>query len=103
MWIRQCELNAGCDELPPIPARIASNEEFVPPPQSKQQKQYEARIGAISERAARRQGLTRRDFLRSGSGMAAALLALNQVFGPCYDVDAAEVDDQAAFAEKWPK
>lgn len=103
MWIRQCELDAGSDELPPIPARIASNEEFVPPPQSKQQKEYEARLGAISERAARRQGLSRRDFLRSGSGMAAALLALNQVFGPCYDVDAAQVDDQAAFAEKWPK
>ena len=35
--------------------------------------------------------------------MAAALLALNQVFGPCYDVDAAEVEDQKAFEEKWPK
>src|SRR5438093_8147427 len=35
--------------------------------------------------------------------MAAALLALNEVFGPCYDVDAAEVEDQKAFAEKWPK
>ena len=27
----------------PIPARIASNEEFIPPPQSPQQKEYEAR------------------------------------------------------------
>ena len=47
--------------------------------------------------------MTRRDFLRTGSGMAAALLALNQVFGDCYEVDAAEVDDQKAFEEKWPK
>ena len=47
--------------------------------------------------------MTRRDFLRTGSGMAAALLALNQVFGDCYDVEAAEVDDPKAFEEKWPK
>ncbi len=35
--------------------------------------------------------------------MAAALLALNEVFGACYDVDADEVEDQKAFEEKWPK
>src|SRR4051812_47951765 len=103
MWVRQCELDAAAEELPPIPSRIVSNEEFVPPPQSPQQKEYEARVAAISERAARRQGRSRRDFLRSGSGMAAALLALNQVFGDCYDVAAAEVDDPKAFEEKWPK
>src|SRR5262249_1640081 len=87
----------------PIPSRIASNEEFIPPPQSSQQKEYEDRVLTISERAARRQGVSRRDFLRSGSGFAAALMALNQVFGNCYEVDAAEVEDQKAFAEKWPK
>src|SRR5207247_2667666 len=83
--------------------RIASNEEFIPPVQSAQQKQYEARLRAISERAAKRQGLSRREFLRTGSGTAAALVALNEVFGPCYDVDAAEVEDPKAFAERWPK
>ena len=35
--------------------------------------------------------------------MAAALFALNQVFGDCYDVSAEEVKDQKAFKEKWPK
>jgi predicted TIM-barrel fold metal-dependent hydrolase len=103
MWVRQCELDAQIDAPAPIPTRIASNEEFIPPPQSPQQKEYEARLTEISERAAKRQGLSRRAFLRTGSGMAAALYALNQVFGNCYDVDAAEVDDQKAFAEKWPK
>src|SRR5947209_450793 len=103
MWIRQCELDAQAEAPPPIPTRIASNEEFIPPVQSPQQREYETRLTALSERAARRQGMSRRDFLRSGSGTAAALLALNQVFGPCYDVDAAEVEDQKAFAEKWPK
>jgi predicted TIM-barrel fold metal-dependent hydrolase len=103
MWVRQCEIDAERDAPLPIPSRIASNEEFIPPPQSAEQKEYEARLADISERAARRQGLSRRSFLRTGSGMAAALLALNQVFGDCYDVDAAEVEDQKAFEEKWPK
>jgi predicted TIM-barrel fold metal-dependent hydrolase len=103
MWVRQCDLDARQEAPLPIPSRIASNEEFIPPPQSPQQKEYEARVHAISEREARRQGVSRRDFLRSGSGFAAALMALNQVFGRCYEVDAAEVEDQKAFAEKWPK
>src|SRR5207253_2068307 len=103
MWVRQCELDAQAEATLPIPAQIASNEEFIPPPQSPQQKEYEARLVNISEDAARRQGLSRRDFLRTGSGTAAALLALNQVFGDCYDVSAAEVEDQKAFEEKWPK
>ena len=103
MWVRQCELDAGADNLPPIPSRIASNEEFVPPAQSAEQREYEARLAEISERVARHQGRSRRDFLRSGSGMAAALWALNQVFGPSYEVDAAEVEDPKAFEEHWPK
>jgi predicted TIM-barrel fold metal-dependent hydrolase len=103
MWVRQCDLDADNEARPPIPSRIASNEEFIPPPQSPQQKEYEARLAALSERAAKKQGLSRRAFLRTGSGMAAALLALNQVFGDCYDVSAAEAEDQDAFKEKWPK
>jgi predicted TIM-barrel fold metal-dependent hydrolase len=103
MWVRQCDLDAENDFLPPIPSRIASNEEFVPPPQSPEQKEYEARLAQISECAAKHQGCSRRDFLRSGSGMAAALLALNQVFGDCYEVAAEEVDDPKAFEERWPK
>lgn len=100
MWVRQCDLDA---EALPIPSRIASNEEFIPPPQSRQQKQYERRLKSLSGQAAKKQGMKRRDFLRTGSGMAAAMVALNEVFGRCYDVNAAEVEDQRAFAEKWPK
>ena len=103
MWVRQCDLDAAAEAPSPIPTRIASNEEFIPPPQSPRQKEVEARLAAISERAARKQGLSRRAFLRTGSGMAAALWALNEVFGPCYSISAAEVEDQKAFEEKWPK
>jgi predicted TIM-barrel fold metal-dependent hydrolase len=103
MWVRQCELDARAEAPPPIPSRIASNEEFIPPAQTPKQKEYEARLTAISEKAAKKQGLSRRDFLRTGSGMAAALVALNETFGRCYDVSAAEVQNQDAFREKWPK
>jgi predicted TIM-barrel fold metal-dependent hydrolase len=103
MWVRQCDLDAEVESPLPIPSRTASNEEFIPPPQSPQQREYEARTLALAERAAGRQGLSRRHFLRTGSGMAAALVAMNEVYGPCYDVDAAELDDQKAFEEKWPK
>lgn len=100
MWKRQCDVES---ETLPIPSRIASNEEFIPPPQTAEQKQYEARLLALSDDASKKQGLDRRSFLRSGSGMAAALVALNQVFGDVYDVHADEVQDQAAFRERWPK
>jgi uncharacterized protein len=103
MWVRQCELDARNDAPLPIPARIASNEEFIPPPPTPRQEEYAARAYYISDEAARRLGMTRRDFLRTSSGMAAALLALNQVFGECYAVEPAEVTDPAAFEEKWPK
>jgi uncharacterized protein len=103
MWVRQCELDVGEEDLPPIPARIASNEEFVPPPQSPRQREYLARLVAIGERAAQRRGISRREFFRSSSGMAAALVAMNQVFGDCYQVSAVEVEEPGAFEEKWPK
>ncbi|MBL8799024.1 MAG: amidohydrolase family protein [Planctomycetia bacterium] len=103
MWVRQCDLDAQLDAPSPIPSRIASNEEFIPPPQSADQRAYEARLHDLSERAAKRQGISRREFLRTGSGMAAALLALNQVYGDYYSVAAEEAQDPKAFEEKWPK
>ncbi len=103
MWIRKCDLDATVDAPSPIPTRIASNEEFIPPPQSPELKEVEARLTALSDAAAKNQGLSRRNFLRTGAGMAAALTALNQVFGPVYAVGAEEVADPKAFEEKWPK
>jgi predicted TIM-barrel fold metal-dependent hydrolase len=103
MWVRQCDLDAQADGPLPIPSRIASNEEFIPPEQTPEQRRYEQRLNEISDQAARKQGIDRRSFLRTGSGMAAALCALNEVFGPCYDVSAQEVQDPNAFRERWPK
>jgi len=103
MWVRQCDLDAQAEAPLPIPTRIASNEEFIPPDQTPEQQHLEARLNELSAQEAKRQGLDRRTFLRSGSGMAAALVALNEVFGPCYQVTANEVRDPKAFAEHWPK
>src|SRR4051794_8804643 len=103
MWVRKCDLDAQADAVGPIPSVICSNEEFFPPPASPQQKEYEARLAALTETHAKAQGVSRRAFLRSGAGMAASLLALNQVFGECYDVSPEEVKGPQAFEEKRPK
>jgi hypothetical protein len=44
MWVRQCDLDARSEAPPPVPARITSNEEFLPPPQSPRQREYEATL-----------------------------------------------------------
>ncbi len=103
MWIRRCEIDAKIETPFPVPTQVVSNEEFIPPPQSDAQLEVEARTLELVEQPARKQGLSRRDFLRTGSGKAAGLMAMNMVFGNCYEVEAAELTDQAAHQEKWPK
>jgi predicted TIM-barrel fold metal-dependent hydrolase len=103
MWIRKCDLDAQSEAPAPIPTQLVSNEEFIPSPQTPQQKAFEERLTEISERNARKLGLSRRSFLRTGAGMATALLALNDVFGDVFDISAAEAADPKAFEEKWPK
>ena len=103
MWIRKCYLDADSDIQSPIPTRISSNEEFVPPPQSAKELEVENRLREMASRNARRLGVSRRRFLQSSCGMAAAMICFNEVFGRTYDVDPIEALDPAAFEEKWPK
>ena len=84
----------------PIPTRHVSNEEFAPLPQTFNQIRVEAELGSVSRQAARRLSLSRRDFLRTSGGMAAALLAMNSVFGRFFDVWPVEVFESSAFAEQ---
>ena len=58
---------------------MMSNGEYMPVPQTEKQKQVEARIDELSEHASRKLGDDRRQFLSSSGGMAAALLAMNEV------------------------
>ena len=83
----------------PIPTQVVSNGEFNPPPQSRRQKQVEERIKELADRHGAKQGLDRREFLRTGSGMAAAFLAMNEVYGDVFKVSEAEAADREMSAE----
>jgi len=80
----------------PIPTQMISNGEFTPQPQTEQQKLVEALVEQWSERYSRRFDMDRRSFLRSTGGMALAFLAMNQIYGDVFDVDAAEAQEPGA-------
>jgi len=93
-------MRQGLSSAVPIPTRLVSNEEFPPIPQTPAQRQVEDRIVAAADRLASRLGLSRRQFLSRGTGMAASLLAMNSVFGRFFDVLPVEAADPAAFQER---
>ena len=85
-WLseREQRLVAGAETASaatPIPNQIVSNGEYLPPPQSETQKRVERRIFELADDNGKRLGLSRRQFLQTGCGMAAALLAMNEVYG----------------------
>jgi uncharacterized protein len=84
----------------PIPTQIVSNGEYRPMPQTAKQKQVEGLIKEYADTHGKKQGLDRRAFLRTSSGMAAAFLALNKVFGPIYNVSEAEAADKDMAEER---
>src|SRR5207245_7787336 len=84
----------------PVPTRMVSNGEFNPLPQTKRQRQFEERLKDLAEANARRLGMDRRHFLRTSCGMAAAFVALNDVFGPIFDVSPAEAAQPDAAAQR---
>src|ERR1700741_197856 len=74
----------------PVPTQIVSSDEYMPVPQTEKQREIEARLKEMSDRLARRQGMSRRRFFQTASGMAASFLVMNQVFGPLFEVSEAE-------------
>lgn len=74
----------------PIPTQVVSNGEYHPLPQTEQQKRVEARIKQLADDLGPKHGMSRRQFLSSSAGMAAAFVAMNDVFGPLYNVAQAE-------------
>ena len=65
-WFKRGIISPG-----PIPTQSVSNEEFVPLPQTAEQVRVDYEMALLSQRAAKRLGLSRRDFLRTSGGMAA--------------------------------
>ena len=63
---------------------MVSNGEYLPNPQTAEQKQVERRIYELSNIAARRQGVSRRQFLAGTGGFAVSFLAMNEAHGAEY-------------------
>jgi predicted TIM-barrel fold metal-dependent hydrolase len=98
IWLseREQRLVAGAEKASaatPIPTQIVSNGEYLPPRQSATQRKVEARINQLADLNARRLGLSRRQFFRTGCGMAAAFLAMNEIYGNVFQVTPAEARD----------
>src|SRR5688572_25490472 len=74
----------------PIPTQVVSSDEFYPIPQTARQREVEARLNALADQVAPRLNQTRRQFFATAAGMAAAFVAMNEVYGPIYGVDRAE-------------
>jgi len=98
-WVRKCDLDAWLDRRLPVPTQVISNEEYLPIPQTPQQRRLEQEIVAGAERQARHLGMDRRRFLRTSCGMALAFAAMNTVFGRFFRVDAAELFEPSAISE----
>ncbi|MEE3327499.1 MAG: amidohydrolase family protein [Myxococcota bacterium] len=84
----------------PVPTRVVSNGEFSPIPQTGSQRQVAERINELGDELGNKAGLSRRDFLKTASGMAVAFLAMNEVYGDLFRVNAAEASEMDAAGER---
>ncbi|MGQ0699589.1 MAG: amidohydrolase family protein [Panacagrimonas sp.] len=91
-------LDGGQDGWP-VPTQMVSNGEFLPIAQTQDQKRVEHELGLLATRRSRELGMSRRDFLKTGAGMATAFAAMNTVFGTYFnDASAESLDLDAAAA-----
>ncbi len=102
-WVRKFELDEYLDRFLPVPTQVVSNEEYFPIPQTPQQQAVEHEALELADRTSKRLGMSRRQFLRTSCGMAVSFAAMNSVFGEFFTVDAAELLEPAAAAEKKTK
>src|SRR3989442_14557294 len=65
----------------PIPTQIVSNGEYMPPPQSEEQKRVEARTLELADSGPKRLRVSPREFLPTSGGTAAAFRPREEVFG----------------------
>ena len=97
--LAKCARADEADVFPsPVPTQMVSNGEYMPVPQTEQQKRVEARIQELADSASKKLGISRRKFLASTGGMAAAFLAMNEVFGRFFNVSPVEMFESEAYA-----
>ena len=89
-----------CPHRTPIPTQIVSSDEYYPDPQNEKQREVEARLLAMADDLGGKQGLDRRRFFQTAAGMAASFLAMNEVYGPLFDVSKAEAATPAMAQER---
>jgi hypothetical protein len=74
----------------PIPVQSLSSDEFMPSPQTPQQREFEQRVKDIGAKLAKKHGMSRRKFFKTAGGMAAAFVAMNETHAknaqPIYEV-----------------
>jgi hypothetical protein len=96
---------AHLNEDLPIDVMPASNGEFVPPAPTNEQRMIMQLADEETEKARRRFGMSRRDFVRSAAAYGIGLSAINQimptVFGS-YKVGAHNTETTAACDLEWP-
>ena len=101
--VARCERADVAEPLrSPVPTRMISNGEYMPAPQTDAQKRVEARVEELADEASKKLGIGRRQFLCGSGGMAAALLAMNDVYGRFFDVGPEELYEPAAHARAAP-
>jgi hypothetical protein len=88
------------DRRTPIPTQIVSSDEYFPAAQSEKQRAVEARLNAMADEFGGKQGLDRRRFFQSAAGMAAAFIAMNEIYGSIFDATPAEAADPAMAQER---
>ena len=99
-WVR--DRKKGVESA--MPTQVVSNEEFIPRPQTKEQKQVEYLIGVMSEEKSKKLGMERRAFMSSSMGLATCFLANNMVFGSkAWAVEEHETVEPGAYEDKYPK
>ena len=108
-WLSESQLSRlvraeEADKLgSPVPTQVVSNGEYFPSSQTPEQREVEARIAEIAGAAAKSLGMSRRRFLATSGGMAAAFLAMNEVFGRFFDVSPLELFASAHAQAGLPK
>ena len=87
------------DELySPVPTQMVSNGEYMPEPQTEQQKNVEVRLRELADHASKKLGISRRSFMTTSGGTAASFIAMNEVFGKFFKVDKEEMFEPEAYA-----
>ena len=106
-WLTDAQLakcaRADTELFPsPIPTQLVSNGEWMPMPQTEQQQRIEVRTKEIADAAAKKLGMSRRQFMATTGGMAATFLAMNEIFGPYFKISRDALFEGEAFAADGP-